>query len=130
MSLLTVMASIPNYLAGNGDLGSWEPTNLFAGEAPIITDGFQTLSAVQMYEVVAKNAAGEIQVLTYPPVDGQLNTQAFAITAQPGNVDDFIPVYTGGAFNHAALIWPAGCDTLEKRQALFDRTDIHIGNLY
>lgn len=130
MSLLTLMASIPNYLAGNGDLGTWEPTNLFAGEAPIITDGFETAVDVQIYQVVAKTAAGKLTTLVYPPADDNPATVAIAITAQPGKTGQHVPVYTGGAFNHAALIWPAGCDTLEKRQALFDRTDIHIGNLY
>ena len=64
MSLISLMASLPNYLAGNGDLGSWEPTQLFAGEADIVTDGGEVAVAFARYQVIAKNAAGKLVSLT------------------------------------------------------------------
>ena len=38
-----------------------------------------------------------------------------------------IPVYVSGFFNHAALGWPAGANTLAERIAAFSRTTIKIG---
>ena len=76
MSLISLMASLPNYLAGNGDLGSWEPTQLFAGEADIVTDGGEVAVAFARYQVIAKNAAGKL--VPYDPTT-PANPEATAI---------------------------------------------------
>lgn len=57
---------------------------------------------------------------------------AVAIAAQavaaatPGS---WLPVYIGGAFNHEALVWPAGMNTLAQRKLLFAGTPIHVTQL-
>lgn len=131
MNLLTMMAasSLPNYLAGNGDLGSWEPTQIFAGEADIVTEGGAAGADIAIYQVIAKNAAGAM--VPYDPTSADSpEATAIGIAAQPAKSGQNVPYYIGGVFNHAALGWPATVDTLVKRQAVFDRTNIHIGNLY
>jgi hypothetical protein len=55
---------------------------------------------------------------------------AIGIAAQPAKNGQNVPYYIGGVFNGAALTWHSSLDTLVKRQAVFDRTNIHIGNLY
>lgn len=116
-------------LAGNGDLGSYEPTNLFAGEQDIITDGGEVAIAFAKYQVIAKNAAGKL--IPYDPTVADAPAAvAIGIANEAGTVGSYAPYYLGGGFNHEALVWPATVDTLAKRQAVFDRTNIHIGNLY
>lgn len=129
MSLISLMASLPNYLAGNGDLGSWDPTQIFAGEADIVTDGGEVAVAFDRYQVIAKNAAGKL-VPFDPTTPDTPEATAIGIANEAGVVGTYAPYYIGGVFNHEALKWPAAVDTLLKRQAVFDRTNIHIGNLY
>lgn len=139
MNLLTMMAasSLPNYLAGNGDLGSWGPTQIFAGEADIVTEGGAAGADIEIYQVIAKNAAGAMvphdptaTTGTSPDEVPAPQSVAIGIAAQPAKSGQNVPYYIGGVFNHAALGWHASLDTLAKRQAVFDRTNIHIGNLY
>jgi hypothetical protein len=129
MSLILGMASLPNYLAGNGDLGSWEPTQLFAGEADIVTDGGVVAVAFAKYQVIAKDATGKL--IPFDPTTPDVPAAtAIGIANEAGVVGSYAPYYIGGVFNHEALVWPAAVDTLLERQAVFDRTNIHIGNLY
>lgn len=141
MTLLTMMAvAIPNYLAANGDLGTSEPFYLFAGEAPILTDGGLFAEDVEIYTVIAKNAAGSFVKhdptattgagTTEDPTKPAPQALAIGITAQPVKSGQTGPYYFGGVFNNAALVWHASLDTYVKRQAAFDRSQIHIGQLY
>lgn len=135
MTMIALMAatSLPNYLAGNGDLGSWEPTQIFAGESDIVTDGGACGAAVTIYQVVAKNAAGAIVPHDPTAKDGENpapQATAIGIAAQPSENGKNIPYYIGGVFNHAALTWHSSLDTLAKRQAVFERTNLHVTNLY
>lgn len=139
MTMIALMAatSQPNYLAGNGDLGTWEPTQIFAGESDIVTDGGTCGAAVTIYQVIAKNAAGAIvphdpTATTGSGADEKPAPQAVAIgiAAQPSENGKNIPYYIGGVFNHAALTWHSSLDTLAKRQAVFERTNLHVTNLY
>lgn len=139
MTMIALMAatSLPNYLAGNGDLGSWEPTQIFAGEADIVTDGGAAGATIQIYQVIAKNAAGAFvphdptaTTGTSPDEVPAPESVAIGIAAQPAASGKNVPYYCGGVFNAAALGWHTSLDTLAKRQAAFDRTNIHITNLY
>lgn len=38
----------------------------------------------------------------------------------------FCPYYIGGIFNHEALVWPAGVDTLAGRKAAFEGSNINV----
>lgn len=129
MSIILAMASIPDRLAGNGDLGSWEPLQLFAGESDIVTDGGEVAAAFAVYQVIAKDASGKL--IPFDPTDAESPAAtAVGIANEAGVVGSNAPYYIGGVFNHEALVWPASVGTLAKRQAVFERTNIHIGNLY
>lgn len=57
---------------------------------------------------------------------------AFCITAQA--VDATLaptqtPVFTGGVFNHAVLVWPAACNTELLRRQAFDGSPISVRSL-
>lgn len=134
MSLALLMAaSLPNYLAGNGGPYTWEPTQIFAGEADIVTEGGICAADITIYQVIAKNAAGAMVPHDPTALDGSdpaPQSVAIGIAAQPAKNGQNVPYYIGGVFNGAALTWHSSLDTLVKRQAVFDRTNIHIGNLY
>lgn len=49
------------------------------------------------------------------------------IAASEGNVD--CPYYSGGIFNHEALVWPAAVTTLAARRAVFNGTNINVASL-
>lgn len=134
MSLLSLMAitpvtapSVPDYLAGSGTLGTWTPTQLFAGEADIVTDSGIAAADIAMYQVIAKNAAGKFVPHAPSATDG--TQTAIGIALQPTKNGNGVQYYTGGCFNHAALGWDSTLDTFEKRQAVFDRTNIQISKI-
>lgn len=57
---------------------------------------------------------------------------AVAIAAQPvaaATPGGWGPVFTGGVFNHEALVWPANLATLDERKRAFDGTNIGVRQL-
>lgn len=115
----------PNLLAGGlTDEGDFVPFELFAGESDIVTSqGTAGATALEQFRVVARDTDG-----TLIPWDNTVTAKpAIGITAQPIPAGTTGPIFVGGVFNHAALIWPAAVTTLPARKAAFDRTDILIG---
>jgi len=122
-------------LAGNGDLGSFTPEHLFAGESGVVRTSRGVFAAglvFAQFEVVAKNAAGKFVKLTQAG-GGAIADNAEAIcmhaidTSATGyNADTEAPVYEEGVFNHQLLTWPAAYDTLPERQAAFARGNTKI----
>jgi hypothetical protein len=39
------------------------------------------------------------------------------------------PYYSGGSFNHEALVWPAADDTLAERRVAFNGSNINVASL-
>lgn len=122
---------IDNDLAYGGVAGTFDPVQLFAGDAPIVT-AEETVASGQgvlaKYTVVAKNAAGKLVVLAPAAVDG--TEIAVGITTQRVDAtsgDVRVAMYKAGFFNHLALVWPAATNTLTLRKAAFERTPIMIG---
>lgn len=115
-------------LAGNRDLGTHTPFQLFAGEAEIVTGSYPVGADLSQYQVFAVNAAGAAVPVAPAANDG---TQiAVGVTAQAATVaQGNVPVYESGHFNHEALVWPAAWDTYAERKAAFARTTIKIGRL-
>lgn len=116
-------------LAGNGDLGSFTPEQLFAGEAPVRTSRITVKAGLvfAQFEVFAKDANGEAVKLTQAG-GGAIADNAWGIfphaidTSATGyNAAADAPYYEGGVFNHQALVWPAAYDTLAERKAAFAR---------
>lgn len=130
--IIALMASLPNYLAGNGTLGSWEPTNLFSGESDIVTDGEMVGVAFARYQVIARAASGANagKLVPFNPEGTDGSELAIGIANEAGVVGTYAPYYCGGVFNPDALVWPASVTTLEARKAVFARTNIQITKLY
>lgn len=122
-----------NDLAANGTFGSFSPEQLYAGEGKIVsgTNVFLAGVAYEKYRVLALNAANKL--VLHDPTQTDSRKQAVAIAAQPidatgGDVSG--PIFQGGYFNHAALVWHASLTTLAQRKAAFEGTEIHVGQLY
>lgn len=122
-------------LAGNGDLGSFTPEQLFAGESGVVRTSRGEFAAglvFAQFEVVAKNAAGQFVKLTQAG-GGAIADNAEAVcahaidTSATGyNAAADGPIYEEAVFNHEALVWPAAYDTLAERKAAFARGNTKI----
>lgn len=128
LALLMAATSLPNLLAGNEDLGSWAPTQIFSGEADIVTDGEPVGVAFAKYQVIARNDAG--QLVPWDPAGTGGAALAMGIANEAGVVGTYAPYYCGGVFNPDALVWPASVTTLAAKKAAFSRTNIQITTLY
>jgi hypothetical protein len=123
-------------LAGNADLGTHVPFNLFAGEAKIITESFDVGADLDEFQVFGLNAAGlavpHNPVVADPedpvlPESVAVGITCFAVLAasQPK-----VSGYTGGFFNHEALVWHASLTTLiQRRSAFLPGSSIKIGRI-
>lgn len=105
------------------------PFELFAGESDIVTDQGQAgaVALVQFAVLGRITATGRLVALDPAAVDG--SAVAVAIAAQPIAANAMGPIYTGGVFNHEALVWPAALDTLAERKAAFDGSNIGVRKL-
>jgi hypothetical protein len=104
----------------NGSEGSWTPPNLLAGDMEVITTHLPLAAstAVQQFQVLA--FVGGVLV-PYDDTDdaGAEEAYAIAVQAAASGTQRDIPVFIGGFFNHEALVWPAGADTLAERREAF-----------
>jgi hypothetical protein len=61
--------------------------------------------------------------------EGTPSNNAIGIAAQPldaASTSRWFPYFTGGVFNHQALVWPAGFMSLEERKRAFDGSNIGV----
>lgn len=114
-----------DYLAGNGSMSFPQPVQLFAGEMPIHTDRALVTDGLNFaqYEVIAIAADGKI-IKFNPAGAAPANVAAGIITSAVNTTTvtgQQVGYYTGGCFNHEALVWPAGTshDTFAERKAAF-----------
>lgn len=113
--------------AGNDALTFPQPVQLFAGEAPVTTNRAQGGTNVKLaaYTVIALVAD---KIVAYDPAGADGSEKAAGILTTPldttvtGVAGSWAPYYTGGDFNHEALVWPAATDTLAERRAAFAST--------
>lgn len=111
-------------LAGNGDLGSFTPEQLFAGEANVRTSRGTFAAGLKFaqFEVVTINEDGEFDKVADAAGEGHAITAHAIDTSATGyNAAADGPVYEEGVFNHEILVWPAAADTLAERKAIFAR---------
>lgn len=116
---------VDKVLAGNGDLGSFTPEQLFAGESGVVRTSrktFLTGLVFAQFEVVGLNGAGKVVKLVDAAGAAHFVTPHAIDTSATGyNADADAPVYEEAVFNHEILVWPAAADTLAERQAMFAR---------
>lgn len=136
----------PNLLAGGSNESAFTQFDLFAGDAPVVTDNATVASGqdLSQFQVVAMNTSG--QLVAHDPTSDYI---ADTDTTAGGTVVD-LPLYaskaigimcqacdaTGGAteaafyragdFNHAVLVWHASLTTLAARRAAFAGTPISV----
>lgn len=115
--------------AGNDSMSFPQPVKLFAGEAPITTNRAQGGVNVNLpiYSVIA--LVNDLIVAHNPGAsDGSqiaagILTSALNTNAGAGGVAGrWSGYYTGGDFNHEALVWHASTDTFAERRAVFAPT--------
>jgi hypothetical protein len=117
-----------NDLASGELVTTQTPFHLFAGEAPVITEeAILDTGNLAKYTVVGRlSATGKIVAHAPAASDGSEN--AIGILTQPADAtagDVRVAIYTGGFFNHTALVWAAATNTLALRQAAFRDTTGH-----
>lgn len=112
------------FLAGSGSLTFPQAPQLFAGEMPIVTDRANVADSLSFaqYEVIAINTTTNT-IIKYDPagvapanVAAGILCNSVDTTTVTGQDSAY---YTGGCFNHSALVWPAAVDTFEERKAVF-----------
>lgn len=132
LAILMASTSLPDLLAGNTSLGSWAPTQIFSGEADIVTDGEPVGVAFDKYQVIARanSGANAGKLVPWNPAATDGSELAVGIANEAGTVGTYAPYYCGGVFNPDALVWPSSVTTLAAKKAAFSRTNIQITTLY
>ncbi|MCB1865166.1 MAG: head decoration protein [Chromatiales bacterium] len=101
-------------------------TPLFAGSAPITTNraaGGANVNLAAGTVIALVNdliVAHDADAVNGSEVAVGILTEALNTVAQPGS---WAAYYTGGDFNHEALVWDAALNTLALRRAAFAQTD-------
>lgn len=114
---------------GETALGAWEPVQLFAGEAKIISGDYEIAVAVVKYGVYALDATGKV-IAWDPAGAAPANAPKVVASTDATIVGDRIAFFEGAYFNHEALVWPVSLTTFEARRAAFGPTgSIKIGRL-
>jgi hypothetical protein len=123
------MAEYPNTLAHGIDaVAGLDPFQLWAGEMDIVNStGLAGAADIAQFTVSVKLKTGVVLSLT-DAIAADATARPNCVTAQPIKAATVGPLYTGGCFNHAALIWPTGAayDTLAERQGAFAGTPINV----
>ena len=110
--------------AGGVEHGPMTITQLYAGDAPIISGQGVAVTAIAKHSVAVLLANGDVSNATSALADGA----KCVIAMQAAEIGQAVPYQSGGFFNHAALTgWPTAIDTLAERKQFFMGTDIHIG---
>lgn len=108
---------------------------LFAGSREISTNRGPIADELtfEQYEVISI-VDGEIVKFDPAGTDGSevahgIILNAVDTTTATGTTGQSTAYYTGGDFNHEALVWPAAITTLADRKAAFARTSIAISSV-
>lgn len=130
--------AINDLASGGVEHTPYTPEQLYAGEAPIVTNWAPALADLDKYQVVLLTPTGLSEAwdmdgngaigtpgVVLPPVG--VNA---VITAQPALSGQKCPYFAAGAFNHELLVWPAALDTLAKRKAFFGSSPIQVFELH
>lgn len=117
-------------LASGALVGTFQPTQLFAGEAPIITDSAPVITApVAKWELCALTPTGiRPFVFTNTPATDD-DPRLAVLSAIDGAVGKQVPYYDAGKFNYAVCKFPAALDTLPKIKAALQGSMLKFAHL-
>lgn len=120
------------FLAGSGS-ETYTPTELFAGEADVITAN-ETLSSgenLAKWTVVGRDSTTKkLEVWDLAASDGTQNPVGILVHAiDATSADKACQIYVGGYFNFAALVVPVSITTAALCNSYFDNSPIKIGSL-
>lgn len=115
-------------LAGNVDLGSFEPTYLFAGEKKIITQPFPVGAGdLAQYQVVALDADNKL--VPHNPEAADTTKVMIGVATNAAKANTSVGVYTSAFLNHEVLVWHASLDTFDKRRAASLSCEVDVGKV-
>lgn len=125
-----------NDLASGELVTTSTPFHLYAGEAPVITEeAILDTGNLAKYTVVGRITASR-KIVAHNPAASDGSENAIGITTQPADAtagDVKLAIFTGGFFNHSALVWDSTLNTLALRQAAFQDSEmfhtIRIGSV-
>lgn len=109
----------------------------------VLSGAAGVLTATAIVQGTAGNSItmvdGASNMTTVTPLSGGTNTAgsipagtAIAIAAQASpsaGTGPYLPIFVGGVFNHAALVWPAGVALLAQRKMAFAGTKLGVRQL-
>lgn len=132
---MSSMDAYPTQLAsGFNDEGQTRPFELFAGEAPIVTNNYIAGQDLPMGAIVILDGSSTVRYWNGTDFPG--NEAATVVNVPMGIVavaaleDDNVAVYEAGFFNFAALKKTGNAAvTLDDAKRAFQGTDIHVGML-
>lgn len=119
-----------NHLASGALVGTMAAApQLFAGEAPIITDSAPALADITKWQLCALLPTG-IRPFVHTGTPATDDDPRTAVIAAIGVVSGKqCGYYDAGKFNHAVVTWPAALDTLPKRKAAMHGSMLQFGHL-
>lgn len=116
-------------LASGALVGTFQPTQLFAGEAPIITDSSPALANVAKWELLALTPTGVRPfVFTGTPATDD-DPRLAVLSAVEATTGKQVPYYDAGKFNWAVCKFPAALDTLPKIKAALQGSMLKFAHL-
>lgn len=120
-----------NHLASSAVVGTMAaPKQLFAGEAPIITDSAPALAPITKWQLCSLQPTG-IRPFVHtgtPASDDDPRTAVISAVAAAA-AGQQVPYYDAGKFNHEVVGFPAALNTLPKRKAALHGSMLHFGHL-
>lgn len=115
------------HIAGNRS-DAYTPTNLFGGEADIITNSYVVAAGITLAANAVLAINGSNELVEWVPAAGDSTAVAIGISCEAidttgGAAEQ--PVYIGGAFNTDAIQWPAGATDAQKLNAFINTNITH-----
>lgn len=115
-------------LAGNVDLGSFEPFYLFAGEKQVVTQAFPVgATALVQYQAVALDATNKL--VPHDPTASDTTKVMIGVTTLAAPANSSVGIYTSAFLNHEAVVWHSSLDTFDKRRAASLSCEVDIGKV-
>lgn len=116
--------TIDRQLAGNRNLGSFLASQLWAGEAPIITDSAPALVPITQWQLCALTNTGITPFVAGTHVGQQAVISVIGVAAGAQ-----CPYWNAGKFIADAVTWPATINTLPLQKALLIGSMLHVGHV-